>query len=102
MDVAFVHTESGEAADFEKGRTGVDEPRDPLARRQLSARHMALTRLRGAALGRCAPPGLELVDEASPAGDVRLILAGWSAESALQSCHLGRIPRTSFPKGTMA
>ncbi len=79
VHVAFVHAVGGERADFEKGRTRIDEPRDALAREKLAARDVALARLGGAALGGRAPTRVEFVDDPAPADGVRLVLVRSSA-----------------------
>ena len=44
MDVALVHAESGESADFQKCRTGIDQSGDALARQKLASGDVTLTR----------------------------------------------------------
>ena len=92
VDVALVHAESGERADFQKRRAGVDEPATRSRARSLPRATWRSRAFGRAALGRGAPAQLELVDEPTPSGRVGLVLAALRAKRALHSRHRVRFP----------
>jgi len=96
VNVALVHAERRERADLEKRRSGIDQPRHAFAGEQLSPSDVAFARFRRPALGGGAPPRLQIIDQASPAGDVGLVFVGRGTERALQPCHGARFPGSSF------
>ncbi len=101
VNVPLIHTVSGERADFQKRRTGIDEARDAFARKQLAAPDMPVARLCRAALGRRAAARLQFVDQTPPAGDVRVVFVRWRGQPARQPCHVARFPgsRSCMPPG---
>ena len=92
MDVALVHAEGGESADFQKRRTGVDQSGDPFARQELAPGDMTLARLARAALGCCAPAQVELVKEPTPFRSIGVALAALRSQRALYSRHRAQFP----------
>jgi len=74
--LVVVEVERGQRRDLEKGRVGVEQPLDALARQQLAARHMLGARGLVAALRDLREPGVEVVDQRAHRGGVGLEVFG--------------------------
>ena len=92
VDVALVHAESRERADFQKRRAGIDQAGDAFARQQLAAGDMTFARLGRAALGCGAPAQVEFVDEPTPFRGIGVALAALRSQGGLYSRHRVRFP----------
>ena len=70
---ALIHVARGELADLEERRAGIEQPLDPIARKQFAARDVAFAVLFGAALGGLGNIGAQLFGK-------RAVVRGTGAE----------------------
>ena len=85
VDVALIHAEGGERADFQKRRAGIDQAGDPFARQQLPPGDMTFARPARAALGRGAAAQVQFVNEPTPFRRVGFARAAVRRQCALYS-----------------
>ena len=94
VDVALIHAESCERADFQKRRAGIDQTCDAFARQKLAPRDMTFARLGRPALCGGAPPQAEFVNQPTPFRSVAVALAALRGQGGLYSRHRVRFPKS--------
>src|SRR5204862_7570226 len=81
--LALVHVASGELADLEERRAGVEQALDAVARKQLAARNVALAVLFGPALRRLGDIRAQFLGKRAIVRDARAILVALGDDLAL-------------------
>jgi hypothetical protein len=90
-DIAAIHAIGGELADFQKGRAGVEQAIDPLARQQLAACQMLLARRFRAAEGDLVDFFMEVADDRFHGRHVGLKVGRTRVELGFQYGHVSSL-----------